>query len=316
MIWKALLLALALVAAAAVLTLWRANRNEVAAELAYPPVGRFVDVDGTRVHYVTEGTGPDLVLIHGAGGNLRDFTFDMVGRLSDRYRVTAFDRPGLGYSEPVGAAGTIAEQARVLAGAADRIGVSNPIVVGQSYGAAVALAWALERPGATSGLVLISGVSNPWDTGVEPLYRVLATPLGETLVAPALTAWANAAYVGDRIAGVFAPQTVPEGYAEYVGAGLTLRRATLLRNARQIVNLLAEVEAQVPRYGEISIPVEIVHGDADTIVGLEVHSRPLAAQIPGAALTVLEGVGHMPHQVAPEPVDAAIDRAAARAGLR
>ena len=56
---------------------------------------------GRRIHYVQEGTGPDLVLLHGAGGNVREFTFDLVGRLSDQFRVTVFDRPGMGYSDRV-----------------------------------------------------------------------------------------------------------------------------------------------------------------------------------------------------------------------
>jgi pimeloyl-ACP methyl ester carboxylesterase len=70
------------------------------------------------------------------------------------------------------------------------------------------------------------------------------------------------------------------------------------------------------RYASIDLPVEIVHGVADTIVPLEVHSARLAELIPGANLRVLENVGHMPHHTTPLEVVAAIDRAAARAGLR
>ena len=66
----------------------------------------------------------------------------------------------------------------------------------------------------------------------------------------------------------------------------------------------------------LRMPVEIVHGDADETVPLEVHSIPLSKQLRRANLTVLDGVGHMPHHVRPEATVAAIDRAAARAGLR
>jgi pimeloyl-ACP methyl ester carboxylesterase len=61
--------------------------------------------------------------------------------------------------------------------------------------------------------------------------------------------------------------------------------------------------------------VEILHGDADLIVPLEVHSEPLSAQIPDATLTVLPGIGHMLHHADPAGTDAAIDRAARRAGV-
>ena len=66
----------------------------------------------------------------------------------------------------------------------------------------------------------------------------------------------------------------------------------------------------------VRAPWLFVHGTADDTVGLTLHSEKLVQQIPAATLTRLDGIGHMPHQVAQEDVIAAIDRAAARAGLR
>jgi pimeloyl-ACP methyl ester carboxylesterase len=63
------------------------------------------------------------------------------------------------------------------------------------------------------------------------------------------------------------------------------------------------------------VPVEILHGDADTDRAARVHSEPLSRQVPDATLTVLPGVGHMLHHADPDAVEAAIDRAAARAGI-
>jgi len=135
-------------------------------------------VDGTRVHYID--TGPDnpdapaVVLIHGSSGNLNDWTFDIVGRLSDRYRVIAFDRPGLGYTDRIspafeGAANTAAEspqqQAAFLKQAADTLGITRPIVLGHSYGGSVALAWGLDHDPAA--LVIVSAASNPWPGGLS-----------------------------------------------------------------------------------------------------------------------------------------------------
>ena len=64
------------------------------------------------------------------------------------------------------------------------------------------------------------------------------------------------------------------------------------------------------------MPTEIVHGTDDDTVNFDLHAAQIAQQIDGAALTRLAGVGHMPHHVAEDDVIAAIDRAAARAGLR
>ncbi|MCK0148633.1 alpha/beta hydrolase [Marivita sp. S6314] len=308
---------LGLTAVVTLTTSCTATYRETEAKKQFPPVGDFVTVNGTRVHYVTEGSGPDVVLIHGASGNLRDFTFSLVGKLSDRYRVTAFDRPGLGYTERVNPNGTsITEQANLLADAAAQLGIESPIVMGQSYGGAVALAWAVERPDALSALVLTAAASNPWTTGLSTFYQVTSSQIGSATVVPAITAFTPTSVVDQAIEGVFAPQSAPEGYAEHIGAPLTLRRVSMRANAMQRANLLDEIEALHTRYGEINVPTEILHGDADTTVGLSIHSIPLSKQIEGANLTVLEGIGHMPHHSAEPDVIAAIDRAAARAGLR
>ena len=72
----------------------------------------------------------------------------------------------------------------------------------------------------------------------------------------------------------------------------------LMASGSQLVALKGELGPLVPRYPGLQMPVELVHGDADRTVGLDIHSRPLARQVPGAGLTVLPGIGHMLHQVA------------------
>lgn len=294
-----------------------ANYREASAEERFPPQGAFLNVDGTQVHYVTKGAGPDIVLIHGASGNLRDFTFSLVDKLANRYRVTAFDRPGLGYTERVNPSGTtIVQQANLLADASNQLDLQKPMVLGHSYGGAVALAWAVERPDSLSALILLAAASNPWTSDLSLFYKVTSSDLGSAVVVPALTAFAPNPVIESAIEDIFAPQSEPEGYADHVGAPLTLRRVSLRANAMQRANLLDEITALYPRYGIIDVPTEIVHGDADTTVGLSIHSIPLSKQIDGANLTVLEGVGHMPHHAAEPEVITAIDRAASRAGLR
>ena len=297
-------------------TLWKAARHEIRAQISHPPLGQFVTVDGVRVHLHQVGQGPDIVLIHGASGNMRDFTHDLVGRLSDRYRVTVVDRPGLGHSDRLDRDGaTIFEQADILVRAVAELGVARPLVLGHSYGGAVALAWATRHPEATAGLILLAAASNPWDTPLSTYYRVLSHPLGQRLAVPLLTAWVPDRVVTDTIASVFAPQATPAGYADYIGAGLTLQRRALRENALQRAGILADVTAMVPDYARLDLPVEILHGDADRTVWAAIHSEPLSRQIAGANLVLMPGVGHSPHHAEPETVTAAIDRAARRAGL-
>ncbi len=300
-----------------VVTAWRSAQRESAAEAAFPPEGQMVDVDGIAVHAVVMGEGPDVVLIHGSSGNTRDMTFALAPILAENYRVLVFDRPGLGYSDSFNPDGeTIIEQAEILQRAASILGADKPIVAGQSYGGSVSLAWAVTRPDNIAALVLIAPAAIPWETPLDAFNTIGATTAGNTLALPLVSAHVPDWFVSKALDHVFAPQKAPEGYAEHFGPGLTMRRASMHANAKQRANLLDEITELQPRYGEISVPTEIVHGTADTTVGLEWHSNRLIDQIPDAELIELDGIGHMPQVVAAPEVAAAIDRAAERAGLR
>ncbi|PCH70206.1 MAG: alpha/beta hydrolase, partial [Rhodobacteraceae bacterium] len=111
------------------------SQQEKLAEKNYPPQGQFIDVDGTRIHAVVMGSGPDLVLIHGSSGSTRDMTFSLAPQLAENFRVIVFDRPGLGWSERIGENGaSLTQQAEILMKAAQKLGADKPIVMGQSYG--------------------------------------------------------------------------------------------------------------------------------------------------------------------------------------
>ena len=312
-----LILAATAIGGCAVLTDRRAAAREAAAESAYPPTGQIVEVDGRRVHAHVRGTGPDLVLIHGASGNTRDFTFALVDRLAQDYRVIAFDRPGLGWTDDIGPDGVSPMmQAALLQKAADQLGVERPIVLGHSYGGAVAMAWGLTDTPDTAALVIVSGATMPWPGGLGPFYAVTGSRIGAATVIPAITAFASPAQAGAVIEGIFAPDLPPQGYADYVGASLTMRRDTLRINAAQVSGLKPHVIRMSAQYPRLDLPVEILHGTADTIVPADIHAIPLSRRLPDAALTLLPDAAHMPHHTHADAVIAAIHRAAARAGLR
>ncbi|MEL7343886.1 MAG: alpha/beta hydrolase [Pseudomonadota bacterium] len=296
---------------------WRAGAREAAARAAFPPEGQLIEVNGRTVHAVVMGEGPDLVLIHGSSGNTRDFTFELAETLAPNYRLFIFDRPGLGWSDrlPRGAEG-IAEQAAHLKAAADALGARRPLVLGQSYGGAVALAWATQFPSDTAGLITVAGASHRWDGETSLLYRATATWAGSTFLVPLIAAFVPQSYVDDSIQGVFVPQNAPEGYAEYIGAPLSITRDALRATAAQRVSIKSEIIAMEPAYPNLTLPQEIVHGSADRIVWIEIHAERMIKDTDQANLTRLEGIGHMPHHVAQTQVIDAIDRAATRARLR
>ncbi|MEM7720512.1 MAG: alpha/beta hydrolase [Pseudomonadota bacterium] len=308
---------------AALVTVTFSTRRDAAIDAAFPPEGQFVEVDGRRIHAVVKGTGPDLVLIHGAGGNAQDFTYQFVDQLTDRYRVFAVDRPGLGHSDRArsglnGAFTTDAEspieQARLLAAATRALGAETPIVLGHSYGGAVAMAWALEEPAAA--VVILSGATMPWPGDLRRYYRIFGSALGSGLGGALVSAFVPESQVRSSLDGVFAPAAVDPGYYEGAAVPLAVRRDTFRANARQVKSLRPHIVEMAARYPDVTLPVEILHGTADETVRTDIHAEPLRDALPNAELTVLDGSGHAPHHVTPKPVIAAIDRAAARAGLR
>lgn len=281
-----------------------------------PAQGQFIALDDGRIHAVVQGSGPDLVLIHGANGNARDFTLDLVGRMSSDFRVIAFDRPGFGYSDDFGGPESPQDQARILRAAAAKLGVTKPVVLGHSYGGAVALAWALQGGADTSALVLLAPASHPWPGDLGLWYRITETGFGQNVLLPMVARLAPRSAMDRAVKGVFAPDPVPAGYIDHLGTDLTLNADQLRLNARQINSLIDHVTAMAPQYPTLSLPIEVLHGTADKTVGLTIHSERLEADVPSARLTRLENVGHMPHHARPVAVAEAILRAAKRAGLR
>src|ERR1700761_1114251 len=121
-----------------------------------------LDTDGAaRVSWAQAGSGADVLLVHGAIVTLEDMVLALFPALSSRRRVTAFDRPGHGLSGRAGWTGTPWRQAEALHHAAVALGLDRPVVVGHSFGATVALAYRLQFPADTAGVVAVSPIAAP-----------------------------------------------------------------------------------------------------------------------------------------------------------
>lgn len=282
------------------------------AAASHPPLGAFVEAEGLRIHHIDRGAGQPVVLIHGASGNLRDFAFSLVDRLVARgLRVIAFDRPGHGYSDRPALRGwDPAVQARALRGAAEALGVENPVVLGHSWGGAVAMAWAVQAPRETRGVLSLAGATHPWGEGVGMLYTLAASPLFSGVTRRAARLMIDVDDPQAVVGRVFRPNRAPDGYADFIGVDLALRPDTFRHNAEDLTHLDALLAEQAPRYAGLPTPVEAIHGEADTTVWASVHAEPLVRQVARGRLTLLPGVGHMPHHVAEDAVVAGVARLA------
>ena len=140
------------------------------AERENPPAGRFVNVNGVRLHYVDRGSGEPIVLLHGNGSMIQDFASSgLIEMAAQKHRVIAFDRPGFGHSaRPRGTIWTPEAQADLIHGALKQIGITRAKVLGHSWGASVAVALALETPRDCCGLDFGIGILLPDTTSRCP----------------------------------------------------------------------------------------------------------------------------------------------------
>jgi pimeloyl-ACP methyl ester carboxylesterase len=285
------------------------------AERENPPEGKFVEVDGVRLHYLERGSGPTLVLLHGNGVYTRDFeTSGLLQQAAEHYRVIAFDRPGFGYSErPRSTVWTPEKQAALLHRALEQIGVESAIVLGHSWGTMVALAMGLQRPEVVRGLVLLSGYYYPSirldvATMTQPaipvlgdLLRYTISPLLGRLMWPALT---------ER---TFSPMPVSERFKAFP-VWMALRPKQLRASAAETALMIPSAMGLSKHYAELKVPAIIVAGTRDKIVDAGHNSERLNERLPDSQLQLTPGVGHMTHYAHPEKVMAAIDEIAAHVG--
>jgi len=266
-----------------------------AIEAAYPPPGEFVTVDGTRIHYLRRGTGHPVVLIHGSLGSVHDFRFSILDRVAERCQAIAVDRPGHGYSaRPPYPLESPTAHARFVHGLVQALGLERPVLVGHSWGGAVALAYALEYPDAAAGLVVLGTVATGWNGTGGLRNLVPAIPLLGGVATHALYLPVTAAFWPPP--APTAPNAAVDGplAADYhvVADNLALRPGHFRAEAEDTRHLGAALQAMEPRYGAIRLPVAIVHGEADDKAPLAQHALPLAGAVPGARLVVLPDAGH------------------------
>lgn len=300
------LLLLVLFGALAAYTLVQTRR----AESLHPPAGEFVTVEGVKLHYVRKGAGQSVVLLHGNPGFVQDWSLATLELLAQRYHVAAFDRPGHGYSERASAQGiTPSVQVQMLHQALEELRIIRPVLVGHSWGGALALIYALTYPENVAGLVLMGTRAFPVEGGTDPVYTLMRTPVVGEVFRNTLLLPVGRGMVERGLARVYMPDAINPAH-ERAARALWLRPRQAAAAVWDTQNLNEELRAVSRRYGEITHPVIIIVGDHDQ---LERESVPLSRVIRGAELLVLLRTGHQIPQTRPQVVLDAVSRIVERA---
>jgi pimeloyl-ACP methyl ester carboxylesterase len=263
-------------------------------ENKYPPLGYFKNIDGYNIHYTDIGSGQPVVLLHSQPANERQFDL-LKNKLKENYRVISIDRPGMGYSEgpKINSSERLFLQAEIISKLLDKIIDEKPIVVGHSYGAALALSLALYEEKNIKKLILVNTVSHPWKgDGVWLPFKIITNPLIGKIFSQTY-AMIYGKSVIDRSADDNFPDNKPTpGFVNRVGAELTLRPASLESYALDAINLKSSLSKQYKNYENLSIPVTILAGVGDRVTPNKTHSFQLHKDIKHSKLIELNNVEH------------------------
>ena len=286
------------------------NAQMLSIESQFPPKGTFVGPEGERMHFVDKPlpaghSGPTVVFIHGASGNLQDQMLPFSPALEGKARMIFVDRPGHGYSDRAGAEDPALQAARYKF-LLDELGIKQAIFVGHSLGAASVAAFAVLYPEQAQGLVLMAPATHPWSTGVSWYYDIAALPVvGEIFTETVLLPFGMQT-LDSASKTVFDPQQPPENYVRDAAIALVFRPWVFRNNARDVTGLNEFVSQFSSRYREITAPTVIITGGKDDVVSPAIHSIGLEKDIEGAELIVLPGIGHKPEYTNTDTVVEAI----------
>lgn len=247
----AALLALLLVGLVAALWTYRDIPAPTLEALHAGPASKFINIDGARIHFSDEGSGPPIVLVHGDFESLADWE-PWVQALAGRHRVVRFDLPAHGLTGPdprgdYSPARTLALLERLV----DALGLRRFVLAGNTSGARLAVHYAALHPGQVRGLILLNpGAVEAMSHGPEHLPRgigVLRYILPRALVAAVMRrGFGNPARLGE--------EQVDRWHALWRREGQ--RAAALERLAQRTDDDLA------PALGEVRAPVLLLHGEA------------------------------------------------------
>jgi pimeloyl-ACP methyl ester carboxylesterase len=281
-------------------------------EKALPPRGQFIEVAGARIHYLDKGSGPAIVILHGLGGQMGNFTYALLERLTDEFRVTLMDRPGSGYSKRApGGTGRITEQASIVAEFIHKLGLERPLLVGHSLGGAIALGVALDHPEAVKGLALIAPLTHVPKQVPAP-FRALDI---KSNFLRWLVAWTVATPTGIRrgkalLDAIFSPDRAPADFATRGGGLLGLRPWSFYNTSSDMRAVNLDLGAMVGRYASLRVPVRILYGTNDEVLRHQVHGEAMKAKSSMVRLEFVKG-GHMLPITSPD-LTAQFIKAAAR----
>jgi pimeloyl-ACP methyl ester carboxylesterase len=274
--------------------LWTPDKTRSSLEAIYLNApGDIVEVAGVRLHVRDSGPrgAPALILLHGFGASLH--TWEPWARiLAADHRVIRLDLPGSGLSSPDPSGDyTDTRCMTLLLALMDKLGVARASVIGNSIGGRIAWTFAANHPGRVDKLVLVApdGFASPgFEYGKTPDVPATVVLMRYTLPKFLLRMSLEPAYADPK----FLTDALTARYHDLMLAPGS--RDALIARMKQTV-----LVDPLPLLKRIKAPTLLLWGEQDAMIPMANSSDYLKA-IADARLVSLPGVGHLPHEEAPE----------------
>ncbi len=249
-----------------------------------------------RWHVQQTGDGPDILLLHGAGGSTHSFR-DLFKILASRYRVTMVDLPGHGFTQLGGQRRSgLTAMATDICALLAALEITPTAIIGHSAGAAIALELARDRP----DLKLV-GI-NPALQNFSGLAGLLFPMMARVLAATPFTArlFSGTSSQGKRTEALIAG-TGSDLSAE--GIALYRRLIASERHVNGALSMMAQwsLDDLITSLPDICCPTLFIAGINDKTVPVRI-AKEAATKMPNATFEAIEGLGHLMHEEAPDLV--------------
>jgi pimeloyl-ACP methyl ester carboxylesterase len=259
-----------------------------------PKFGKTTVLQDAEIHWYESGQGKPIIMLHGLAGNLRNFTYALVGKLDQDYRVIAIDRAGCGWStRSKSECATLQEQARIISEFIDKEQIKRPLIVGHSLGGAIALALALEYKNKISGLALICPATQVIDK-IPDMFKSLniSSPLIRFFVAHTFSSLIGILTRKETFKVAFAPEMICDDFSIKGGGDFALSSEAFIRTSEDLIFAQSSAPSLVGREKELEVYTEVLFGEDDEILNAKLHGEKFS-QLSGSKLTMLPGKGHM-----------------------
>ncbi len=274
----------------------------VSAEQFIEADSKFVEVNGVNVHYKEAGAGEKtFILLHGFGGSIYSWR-EVMADFAQLGHVIAYDRPAFGLTErpmpedwvenPYGMKANV----ELLRGLLDEFGIEKAVLVGNSAGGGVSVAFALEYPERVDALILVDpgvgGGRGPqfpawalplmWTPQIRHLGPLMMRDYQETLPNAIHREWYDSAKLTD---------TIRQEYLKL------LRIKNWDRAFYELTFAPAYPELR-PLLPQLTVPVFIVAGQEDRLIRA-FYFEAISTEIPNAQLVLIPQCGHVPQEECP-----------------